>query len=127
VIRVHTSDGLTTKLDLWDEAQAQDFLRRTASPAYQASITAITAYQRANGREDIQASLARPQGFSDVRFEVEGVEPDAEQRIKGGERIVCYADDVRVTIMLHKEQAALRVSVLKAGRQRYNPKLSSMR
>jgi hypothetical protein len=66
-----------------------------------------------------QFSLSRPQAFRDVAFTVEAIE--ANGRINGGERVVAYCDDVRLTIMAHAAQPAVRIVLSKIGRRKFDP------
>lgn len=119
MLRIHSKDGSTSHLDLTDEAQAKAWLERLRDPSVQQKITGATLVGK--NATPIQCSLVRPEGFSQVFYWPELLEPDGS--MKGGEKITCFADDVRVTIMLHRAQAALRVSILKTGKQRFNPVL----
>jgi hypothetical protein len=47
------------------------------------------------------------------------VEPSG--RVKGGEKVLLYADDVRLSVMAHAEQPAVRVSLSKVGKRRFDP------
>ena len=67
----------------------------------------------------MQFSISRPQDFRAVSFDAEHVEPSG--RVRGGDKLVLYADDVRVSIMAHADQPAVRVVLAKVGRRRYNP------
>ena len=117
MIRIHTRNGLTEKLDLEDADQASSLLRRLADASFQASITAITVF---NG--ETQHSLTRPAGFREVAFDAEHICVD-EPKAKGADRIMVVADDVQVSVVLHKKQNAARLVIRKTGRQRFNPRL----
>lgn len=115
MLRVHTADGLTRKVDLRDEAQARALLSSVRSPAFQHSLTAVTVVQCPRDEEH-QCAVTRPDGFRDVFFEFEDVAAG-----RGGERLVVQADDVRLLVMAHRERPCVRISLLKVGRRRYNP------
>lgn len=131
MLRVHTADGRTVSVDLRDEEQARLFLTQLRDQGYQEQIRAMTVLQYADARckecegavrwKGIQHTVARPEGFVQVYFHVEDVKPDLENRIKGGERVVCFADDVRLSTMAHRENPAVRFSLRKMGKHRYNP------
>jgi len=148
VLKVHTRDGITARIDLTDEAQAKEWLQRLKDPDFQQSITGVTIAQRHTkkhrcpkchksahiacakcGRIDqssncttgIQYSLTKPEGFERTFFHLEVVGSDPDAKIRGGEKIVCFAGEVAVTIMVHQAQPSMRATLSKPGRQRYNP------
>jgi len=118
MLRVHTADGLTTSFDLGDERQAAEWIERLKDPRFQASIRGLTLSD-----QGALYSMSGPSGFRRVSFLGERVEAEPERRIKGGERLTCFADDVRICLMVHREQKAIRVSLSKIGNQRFNPAL----
>ncbi len=81
--------------------------------------------ERATCGKSAQFSLARPSGFDDVFCHVEYVAPNPSERSKGGQKIVCHLgdDNVRLTMFVHNEQPSVRVSLMKTGKQTYNPLL----
>ena len=115
-MRVHTKDGLTSRFDLEDEEQASEWLKRIKDPKFQAEITGLTVSSRG-----VLYSLTRPQGFRDLSFFAESVQKDMSKKIKGGERVFCFADGVRISMMVHQEQKAVRITLTKTGRQRFSP------
>ena len=119
MLRVHTSDGLTTTFDLENQEEAKRWLEKERDPDFQESITGLTISHRG-----VLYSFTRPVGFRRVALVAENVEADPAKKIKGGERIVCYVDDVRIGIMAHRLQRAARVTLAKTGRQIFNPILS---
>jgi hypothetical protein len=146
VFKVHTSDGQTLFVDLKDEGQARDFLRRFRSEQEQNQITGVTVTRRCSGRfycadcsqtshakcprcggnnthcsKGAQFSLSRPEGFSKVFYQVEYFEPVRERKIRGGDKITCFVDDFRIEVMVHSDQPSTKVSLLRTGIQRYNP------
>lgn len=116
MLQVHLSDGRTLRFDLQDEQQAAAWLEQSRSGAFQASVRGLTIQH--NG---VQYSLPRPTGFKRLWLFAESLDPDTDQRFKGGERIVIQADDMRVVLMAHDAQRAARVSLSKPGTQCYNP------
>ena len=116
MLKIHTNDGKTARVDLEDEGQAKEWLQRLSDPAFQERITGMTVAHRG-----VQYSLPRPLGFREILYLAEHVSPDPERKIKGGERVTCIAGDVRATVMVHRAQRAARVSLLRTGKQRFNP------
>lgn len=120
MLTIHTSNGLTAKVDLQDEAQVRAWLGRFADPAFQSGVTGFTV-----SHKGVQYSVPRPVGFRSVQYAAEHVGADGAKGIRGGERVECFADDVRITMMVHREQRAARVSLYKIGRRRYDPRRDS--
>ena len=73
----------------------------------------------------VQYSLSRPNGYDQVFYLAEHIEPDASIKLRGGEKITCFAGDARVALMAHAGQPAVRITLLKTGKQRYNPIMTS--
>lgn len=133
MIRIHTSDGRTVAVDLRDEEQARALLADLARDGFQASITAVTvagshcAHARCSEcgarvavRMSNQISVTAPRGEDrQHHFHVETVEPNG--KIKGGERLVLFAGDVRLTAMAHVTQPSVRVSLTRLGRRVADP------
>jgi hypothetical protein len=99
-----------------NDGQADEWLGMVRDRTFQDQIRALTIQH--NG---VQYSLPTPPGFGRVFLFAEQLKPNGAQRFKGGERIVCQADDVRVTLMVHEAQRAARMSLSKIGTQCYNP------
>lgn len=116
MLRVHLTDGRTLRFDLSDERQASKWLEQIKDTTFQACVTGLTL--QCNGT---QLSLTRPGGYERVWMFAEHLPAVQEQRFKGGERIICQADETRTTVMVHAEQRAARVSLFKPGTQCYNP------
>jgi len=117
VFKVHFNDGTTRRIDLTDEEAARVWMRESSDPAFQARITGLTIE-----RDGVTYSLPRPRDLrpDEVRLFVEDVPRD--ERVKGGERIVCTAGELRISLMVHAERRAARVDVSRDGRLRYSPK-----
>lgn len=116
MLRVHTNDGLTSSFDLEEEEQVRKWLSVLQDPEFQERITGLTISHRG-----VLYSFPRPQGFKRLSFAAENVEPDPERKIKGGQRVFCFADESRVAMMVHKAQRAVRFSLAKTGRRRFDP------
>jgi hypothetical protein len=148
MLKIHTSDGQTTRLDLSDEEQAKEWLERLKNRNFQATIRGISVVQECEGRfkcpnckrtaklvcascghsehgvtcgSGVQYSLSRPADFGDVFYLVENVKPDKDLRIRGGEKVTCFTDNIRICLMVHRMQKASRVTVMKTGKHRFNP------
>lgn len=112
MLRVHLKDGQTISIDPENEKEAAEWLEHLKEPGFQSKVAGLTV--RYNG---VDFSFPRPEGFRRVSFAVEEVRQN-----KGGERIWCFSDNVRVGLMVHKEQrATARVTLRKTGNQRYSP------
>ncbi len=134
MLKLHTSDGQTHRVDLADPEQAKTWLTRLATEEFQASIKGVSLFERHpvagkcqtchgdHGRTvGVQHSVTRPDDLSRVFFEVEAV--PAQGRVKGGERVTVFAGDVRLVLMAHRHQLATRVQLSKVGKRRFNPKV----
>jgi len=147
LFKIHTNDGLTVRVDLTDEKQANEWLKKLANPTFQANITGVSVVQRCDGRfkcptcnraarlvcstcgqptskitcqTGTQYSISRPAGLERVNYHIERVEPDSKSKARG-EKITCLAGDVRMAAMIHASQPSVRISLLKTGDRRYNP------
>ena len=133
MLRIHTADGRTTTVDLSDERQAVDWVRRLARADVARSVTGLVLVEThaASGKcpacgvrcqqpLGLQFSISRPEDFRNVSFDAEHVEPSG--RVRGGDRILVYADDIRLSVMAHAEIPAVRVIVSKTGKRRFDPK-----
>lgn len=116
MLKVHTRDGRTVRVDLEDRAASQAWLQRLRDPVFQAEVTGLTISHRG-----VSYSLPRPKGFDPILFSAELVAAEQERRIKGGERLVCQAGEVRAVVMVHREQRAARVTLFRIGKARYIP------
>lgn len=132
MLKIHTADGQTVRIDLSDEAQARELLSKLDSDRYQRTITGASLVEtheakgrcRACGEKvtcqiGVQYSVSRPQAFRRVEYEVEHM-PETE-RVKGGERIVLFADDMCLTLTAHRSQPSARVTLVTVGKRRYKP------
>jgi hypothetical protein len=133
MLRVHTADGHTETVDLSDERQASELVRRLARADVARSVTGLTLVEThgAAGRcpacserhqlpLGMQFSITRPEDFRSVSFDAERVQPSG--RVRGGDRLLVYADDIRLSVMAHAETPAVRVVVSKPGKRRFDPK-----
>ena len=148
MLKIHTSDGITTRLDLNDEMQAKEWLNKLKNLSFQEQITGISILQNCNGpyrcpvckskvkpscptcgqstknircNTGVQYSVSKPKGFHRCFYQVEHLDFDPSEGLRGGERIICFADDVRISLMVHASAPSTRVNLVKTGRQRYNP------
>lgn len=131
MLKVHTSDGQTLRIDFRDEEQAKELFLKLRDPNFQAEIRGMTLIQYKSAKcpsceeqirwKGFQHTLSPPEGFTKIFFHVEDLKPDPENKVKGGEKVICFMDDVRVTMMAHRANPAVRFSLRKMGHQRYNP------
>lgn len=120
MLRIHTKDGRTTHVDLKDEEQARRLLLKFKSQQFQQTISGISLVQRHNGTS-VQYTLPRPEDFGTVFYHAEDAPPNPNTKFKGGEKIVCFVDDVRLTLLVHNEQHSIRIAVKKMGKHTFNP------
>lgn len=149
MFKIHTNDGITSRIDLSDADQAREWLERLGKSSFQKTITGMSVLRKCNGvfrcsscnkkfrhitcpacgrqeneahcRTGVQYSLSKPIDFRDQFYYPERIEPNHEAHIRGGERIVCFVDGVRIVMMAHANQSAVRFSLAKVGKQMYNP------
>lgn len=149
MLKIHTSDGKTHRIDLSDEEQAHRWLPLLNQAKFQKEVTGVSVVQDCLGRirctnckraghlicqscgqalasnshtkTGVQYSLSRPDGFDSVFYEVEHIEAEPGSKVRGGERVTCFVGDFRATMMVHAGQPSVRVTLLKTGKRRYNP------
>lgn len=122
MLEIHTRDGRTTKVDLAKPDHAREWARRMADPRYQGTITGVTV-----SHLGVRYSLSRPTDFDPVAFSAEYVDPDPSRKLKGGHRVICHAGTVRAAVMVHEQQRAVRLTLQRWGKQRYNPGYDPLR
>ena len=122
MLRVHLTDGRTLRFDLKSERQAAKWLNSARDHKFQSEITGITIKHGG-----VSYSLSRPRGCGDVFLFAEYLVKNTAQKFKGGGRVVCQADDTRISLMVHEAQRAAHVSVSKTGQQCYNPIIGARR
>ena len=147
MFKINTADGLTSKVDLRDESQAREWLERLNDPAFQKTITNVTVMRNCNRRfrcpncnrlshlvcsncaaaynnivcgAGFQYSMKRPENMEHIHYQIERIEPELESKMQG-ERIVCFAGQNRLTLMVHETTPGARITLLKIGDRRYNP------
>lgn len=122
MLKVHLQDGSTLTFDLTNPRQAQEWTKAFSSHSFQRSISGMTVL-----KDGEQYSLSRPAGFTKLFLSAEMLSEEAERRFKGGERIVCQADGVRLSAMIHHGQRAVRLTLVKTGELAYNPLMDGER
>jgi hypothetical protein len=150
MLKIHTQDGKTHRVDLADEEQAKEILGLMRSRLFQATITGVSVVSDASSRircpscsrpgtltcghcgeavapdaktsTGVQYSLSRPDGYTGpVIYLVEDVPNTPEARVRGGERVTAFVGDARISMMVHRGQPSVRVTLVRTGHQRYNP------
>lgn len=116
MLKIHLSDGRTLSFDLSDPDKAKEWLSLVRKLGFQDSIRGMTVQHNGGSY-----SLTRPDSFHHLWLFAEHLEPEQSKKFKGGKRLICQADDVRVSMMIHEASRAVRVSLSKTGTQRYNP------
>ena len=127
MLKVHLSDGRTLSFELGDEGQRQEWDRLSASSAFQESIRGVALLHNRTLH-----TLPLPKQFRSLRFSAGLlVSKGGEVGKVTGERVVCQADAVRVSITAYYTQTPkmVRVDVMKTGWQRFtgNPEDSPAR
>lgn len=116
MLKIHLSNGRTLSFDLSDPQKAKEWLSLVRRPQFQESIRGMTVQHNGNSY-----SLSRPDSFRRLWLFAEHLEPEPTTKFKGGKRLVCQADNVRIAVMVHESSKAVRVSLSKTGTQCYNP------
>lgn len=97
-----------------DEDQAREWLPKLARREAQLSLTGVTVVSQ----HGYQVNVVKPVGFDTTTAQIEHVPPNGH---KGGERVIVFAGDVRLTVMSHADNPAVRISIARIGKMRYNP------
>lgn len=131
MLKIHTADGQTHPVDLADADQARLWLARLDREEFQATIQGVSLVERhsvggkclacgePSGRKmSVQYAVSRPDGARRVFVHAEHVE--AEGRVKGGERVTLFVDDMRLVMMAHASQPAARITLAHVGKQTFN-------
>jgi len=118
MLKIHLSDGRTLSFDLSDPVKAKEWLNLVRTTGFQESIRGMTIQHNGSSY-----SLSRPDSFRHLWLFAEHLEPDLNAKFKGGKRLVCQADETRITMMIHESSRAVRVSLSRTGTQCYNPVL----
>lgn len=148
MFKIQTKDGRTEVVDIsWDENKAKELIKRLKDPKYQETITGMSILKECGGKtrcpvckrtnlicktcgRDLkghtcstgaQYSFSRPGYSRKVLYLPEFIKPELERGNKGGERITVLVDGMKVVLMAHENQPALRVTLAKPGDIRYNP------
>jgi hypothetical protein len=149
LFKIHTKDGITSRVDLSNAERAIHWIQRLKEDSFQNNITGVSVLRKCEGQfrcpscnkkiqqsscrlcgrshhetvcgTNVQYSLSKPIGFQNVFYYVEHIEPDVKSRSHGGERITCFADGVKIVVMVHANQSAARITLTKTGKQIYNP------
>lgn len=121
MLKVNCRDGRTLTFDLLDDRGYEDWLRHQRDPHFQSQITAAGIHH-----DGTLHALPLPIGFRRLVFEA-----DVVTRANGGEpfdrvageRLTCYADQVKFTITVHHgtRPKVVRFGGAKVGRMRYSP------
>jgi len=149
MLKIHTNDGKTHRVDLSDEEQAEKWLSKLKSHKFQKFITGMSIIQDCYSRvrcpccnrtgrlicnfcgeqvpndyntiTGVQYSISKPIGYRSNFYTAEHIEHENKPKTHGGERITCFVDDSRISVMVYKSQPSARINLLKTGHQRYNP------
>jgi hypothetical protein len=150
MLRINTKDGKTFKLDMDDEKQAAELVKLLSGEKMQQNITAVAVMKKYTRRhrcsnpnckrtarlvcphcgeiEDNgefsymgnQLAVIKPDTFDKVCFEAER-SMIGDGKTVGGEKLVCFAGDVQLTVMAYAQQPTARVTLRRIGKRRFNP------
>lgn len=147
MLKIHTKNGDTLRLDLNDENQASSILTQLKNKKFQEEITAVSILKTCDGRQRcnvcgrpvrsvcdncgeekerlncstlFQLSLPKPVNHKNTFYYFEKIELENN---KGGERLVCFSDEIKISLMVHSGQPAARLGIVKIGEQKFNPYL----
>lgn len=147
MLKIHTKTGDTLRLDLNDENQASSILNLLQNKNFQDEITAVSILKVCDGRQrcsvcgrpiratcdrcgiesnhlkcgtSFQLSLPKPVNHKKTFYYFEKVELENN---KGGERIICFSDEIKISLMVHSGQPAAKIGIVKLGTQKFNPYL----
>jgi hypothetical protein len=123
LIKVNKKDGKTLSFDLEKDAEYIDIQKKLDDDVFIGEITGINSLFNT-----FWHALTLPKNFRNVTYGVEKVKHfknGIEQTI--GEKIVCHADDVRLTILVYYNTCPkmARIELKKVGKQRFIPKRST--
>ena len=127
MFKIHTKDGLTTRIDLSNPEQLRAWNEKIKEIEFQKTITGISIVQTCGGKlkcnhcanhktqcsTGIQYSVSKPDGFSKISFIPEHLTPNASSKSKGGAKITCIVDDIELVLMVHAKQPAARITLNK--------------
>lgn len=131
MLKIHTADGQTIRVDLSDPEQAREWLPRLEQDKFQREISGMTLIEyhrvgvkcdvcglKSHGALGVQYSLSRPQDLSGVRYDVERTRMGENH----SERIVVTAGDVMLSLTAHESQPSARALLVKSGKRRFAPR-----
>ena len=107
MLKVNLQNGKTETLDLFD-ANDRARWRQIVGGNGNAGIRALGIHDKG-----VMYALPFPIRFRKTIFDAEGILADGEPV---AERVLCYADDIRVTLTVYKRTRMSRVDVDKIGR-----------
>lgn len=131
MLKIHTADGQTIRVDLSDSEQAREWLPRLEQDKFQRQVRGMTLIEyhrvgvtcdscglKSHGSLGVQYSLSRPQDMNNVRYEVERYRMGESH----SERIVVTAGDVMLSLTAHESQPSARALLVKSGKRRFVPR-----
>lgn len=105
MIRVQCADGRTRQFDLTDDELLNEWLDVQRSRREQAQLRGVHLF---NG--SMTAAILQPRSFRSVLYEAE--------TIAEGERVIVQADDIRLDVLLYREQSRTRIDLRRIGKAR---------
>ena len=113
MLKVNLKNGSTLTRDLFDETD-QERWRELANGNGGASIRALGIHD-----QGVMYALPFPVRFRRIQFDAEGIRQN-ERPV--AEKVLCYADDIRITMTVYKKTRMSRIDVDKVGRLAYRAK-----
>lgn len=118
MIKVNTKDSLTHSFDLTVEAEWAEWERKMADPEFIKNISGMAIY-----RDQVLHAMPLPRRFKSVKYEaglVYGSKGSHRDKLIG-ESLSCHADGLLITLLVYHTNKAVRVDIMKLGKQRFAP------
>lgn len=133
MLKIHTIEGDTFRVDLSDESQAREWLPMLERADFQSRITGVSLVENhvvncrcavcdneVSKRIGVQYSISRPKSGRSIKYEIERIPPSGA--VKGGEKVDLFVDEIRLTLVAHAAQPSARITVNHLGKRRHSPK-----
>ena len=115
MLRVNLANGRTMSFNLDDSDDHKRWINCCSKPDFQNSIRGVII--RHDGKDH---ALPVPSNFRNVSYDADLLWDKRNERV-GGERVTCYADKIRVTLVVFRRNGAVRVDMARIGKRRHIP------